>query len=139
LLIPADFALAAEPAVSPEMLAGVTVALPHPGNCPPLYGGFIELLENVGGNAQYIPDHNAYSLDQYCRRNRVITLTPGQFIDEPMVDIVSRYVEGFDPCCELVLLSRPGDQAPALRSLLAFARTLGLTGQRGVRIGNGLS
>lgn len=127
LLVPIESPLAEVKRIDENSLRGQTIALPHPNNCPPLYGRFAELVEHAGGTAEVLSDHDAYSLDQYCQRRRVPVLWVGRLALEPGKhgDIVSRPLAMANLRCDLTLLSRPGDRTPALRTLIAFASRSG--------------
>lgn len=140
LLAPIESALAHAGRIDASAFNGQTVALPHPNNCPPLYGRLAAFVAEAGGTPEFLSDHDAYSLDQYCHRRRLPVVWVGRLQADPgnVSDIVSRTIDALDLHCDLTLLSRPGDRTPALRALVDFAHRLVRAHQRGTVIGHEL-
>jgi DNA-binding transcriptional LysR family regulator len=140
LLAPVESPLAQGGRIDAAAFRGQTIALPHPNNCPPLYGRFAAFVAEAGGTAEILSDHDAYSLDQYCHRRRLPVVWVGRLQAEPgnVSDIVSRTIEDIDLHCDLTLLSRPGDRTPALRVLIDFAHRLARERPVRTSIGNEL-
>ncbi len=140
LLAPVESPLARSDRIDASAFRGQTIALPHPDNCPPLYGRFAAFVAAAGGMTEMLSDHDAYSIDQYCHRRRLPVVWVGRLHAEPgnVSDIVSRTIEDIDLHCDLTLLSRSGDRTPALRTLIDFAHRLTQGRSAAVGIGKGL-
>lgn len=106
------------PRVDAEAMRGITIGLPSPINCPPLYGRFAEFLEQSGGTPQILSDHDAYSLDQFCHRRRLPVVWVGRLESEPArpSDIrqhLTRRVSYVSERTAASRLSKPGRRADA--------------------------